>query len=448
MRKPPLGPTVERRPRLSRRRVLKAAAGFAAWNLAGARAARAAPATDVSVTGVGEPKLAAYDALMTDFMRQHQPPGAALAVSRDGRLVYARGFGFADLERREPAQPLSLFRIASLSKPFTATAVMQLVQQRKLRLDDKVTAILKVQPFLERGARIDPRIHAITVQHCLQHTAGWDRTKGFDPMAAVTAELIAHQMGVGLPMRTEHIVRYSFGRPLDFDPGTRFAYSNFGYCVLGRVIAAVSGLAYHDYVQRHVLAPLGISRMRLGRNLLADRAAGEVKYYDSRNRTGRAISGPQIGRQVPLPYGVECLETMDANGAWIASPVMLTRFIDSFNDIRAAKLLDETSVRTMYARPPGEVGLAEGRPRPTYYGFGWNVRPVGARFTRWHGGLLAGSSTFLLGRADGINWAVTFNKDAPGAGQEFVVMLDAPLHRVADQIKDWPTGDLYPTFSL
>jgi hypothetical protein len=71
-----------------------------------------------------------------------------------------------------------------------------------------------------------------------------------------------------------------------------------------------------------------------------------------------------------------------------------------------------------------------------------------ARFTRWHGGLLAGSSTFLLGRADGIDWAVTFNKDAPGAGEEFVVMLDAPLHRVADQIRNWPTGDLYPTVSL
>jgi N-acyl-D-amino-acid deacylase len=437
---------------VGRRALLKGAAGLAAWTLAArTRPLRAGPADAVPVTGVADPKLAAYDELMADFMRRHRPPGAALAVSRDGRLVYARGFGFADVERREPVQPLSLFRIASLSKPFTATAVMQLVQQRKLRLDDHVSAVLKAQPFLERGARLDPRIRAVTVQHCLQHTGGWDRTKGFDPMAAVAAEQIARAMGVALPIRSEHIVRYTFGRPLDWDPGTHFAYSNFGYCVLGRVIEAVSGLRYQDYVARHVLAPLGITRMRLGRNLLADRAPGEVRYYDSRNRTGRAISGPQIGRQVPLPYGVECLETMDANGAWIASPVMLARFVDSFNDIKAAKLLDEAGIRTMYARLPGEIGLADGRPKPTYYGFGWNVRPVAeqrGRFTRWHGGLLAGSSTFLLGRADGINWALTFNKDAPGAGQEFVVMLDAPLHKTADQIKDWPTGDLYPTFSL
>jgi hypothetical protein len=200
-----------------------------------------------------------------------------------------------------------------------------------------------------------------------------------------------------------------------------------------------------------VLAPLGITRMRLGRNLLADRAPGEVKYYDSRNRTGRAISGPAIGSLAPLPYGVECLETMDANGAWIASPVMLTRFVDAFNDIRTSKLLEEASLRTMYARPAGAPGLVEGKPGPTYYGCGWNVRPIAerqGRYTRWHGGLLAGSSTFLLGRDDGVNWAVTFNSDASGDGKEFAVMIDAPLHRVANQIKDWPSGDLYATYSL
>jgi hypothetical protein len=204
-------------------------------------------------------------------------------------------------------------------------------------------------------------------------------------------------------------------------------------------------------VAQHVLAPLGIAHMRLGRNLYADRAPGEVKYYDSHNRTGRAISGPAIGRPAPLPYGVECIETMDANGGWIASPVMLTRFVDAFNDIRSCKLLDEPSLRTMLARPPGAPGLVNGKPGPTYYGCGWDVRPVAepqGRYTKWHGGLLAGSSTFLLGRDDGINWAVLFNSDADPSGKEFAGMIDMPLHRTANQIKDWPDSDLYAKYSL
>lgn len=453
-----VGSGMARRQRRARRRkLLKASAGgLAAWGLGGwlapAEAAAPAPAGETfPVTGVADPRMAAYDNLMTDFMRQHRPPGAALAVTRNGRLVYARGFGYADIERREPVQPLSLFRIASLSKPFTATAVLQLAQQGKLRLDDKVFAIVKLQPFLERGARVDPRIYAVTIRQCLQHTAGWDRDKGFDPMGAAAAEEIAQAMGQRLPIRPEHIIRYTMGRRLDWDPGTRFAYSNFGYCVLGRVVEAASGERYADYVARHVLAPLGITRMRQGRNLYADRAPGEVKYYDGQHRTGRAISGPGVGRPAPLPYGVECIETMDANGGWIASPVMLTRFVDAFNDIRNSKLVNEPSIRAMLARPPGAPGLDNGKPGPVYYGCGWNVRPIAepqGKYTKWHGGLLAGTSTFLLGRDDGINWAVVFNSDADRAGKEFATMIDMPLHRTADQIRDWPAGDLYANYSL
>jgi hypothetical protein len=200
-----------------------------------------------------------------------------------------------------------------------------------------------------------------------------------------------------------------------------------------------------------VLQPLGISRMRLGRNLLQDRAPGEVRYYDGMRRTGRAISGPNIGRQVPLPYGVECIETMDANGGWIASPVMLVRFADAFNDIKNCKLMDEQSIRTMLARPPGAPGLENGKPGPHYCGCGWDVRPVAerqGRYTKWHGGLLAGSSTFLLARDDGINWAIVFNSDTDHAGTEFAATTDALLHQIADRIKDWPEGDLYKKYAL
>ena len=122
-------------PRLTRRRFLTtAAAGLAVWPCGERALGQAA--------GPATPKLAAYDELMTTFMRQHKPPGAALAVTYHGRLVYARGFGFADLKEHEAVRPASLFRIASVSKPFAAAAVMHLVQQGKLQLDERVFPIL------------------------------------------------------------------------------------------------------------------------------------------------------------------------------------------------------------------------------------------------------------------------------------------------------------------
>ena len=404
-----------------------------------------------ALTGAADPKTAAYDNLLTDFMQRLQPPGGALAVSKGGRLVYACGFGYAEVETRQPVQPTALFRIASLSKPFTATAVLQLVQSGRLRLDDKVFRLLKIAPFLEHNAHVDPRIYEITVSHCLQHTAGWDRDRGFDPMGAAAAEQVARALGVRLPIRPEHIIRYTMGRPLDSDPGANYAYSNFGYCVLGRVIEAASGMGYADYVTQNVLRRIGITQMRLGRNLPKDRAPGEVKYYDSKGESGRAISGPSIGQQVPLPYGVECIETMDANGGWIASAIMLVRFGDAFNDIKASSLLNETSIRSMLARPPGAPGLDKGKPGPTYYGCGWQVRPVAerlGRYTKWHFGMLRGSSTLLLCRDDGLNWAAVFNSDGNRAGKEYAVEIDSLLHQTANQIKDWPVADLYKNYSI
>jgi len=168
------------------------------------------------VTGLVMPKLAAYDDPMTAFLREHDPPGAALAVTYLGRLVYARGFGHADLEEREPVRPASLFRIASLSKPVTAAAVMHLVEQGKLRLDDRVFPILNLPPQLGRRSRFDPRWHDITVRHCLQHTAGWDRDKSriSDRTQAALAAAKARGTKLGSLVRTlGRPGRQATGRP-------------------------------------------------------------------------------------------------------------------------------------------------------------------------------------------------------------------------------------------
>jgi N-acyl-D-amino-acid deacylase len=136
----------------------------------------------VPTTGRASPYLASFDRLLVGFLHERELPGAALAVARYGRLVYARGYGYADQETKEPVLPNSLFRIASVSKPLTAVAVLQLVERGRLRPDDSVFDVLQLEEPAENGVSFDECWRRVTILHLLQHRGGWDRDKSFDPM--------------------------------------------------------------------------------------------------------------------------------------------------------------------------------------------------------------------------------------------------------------------------
>ena len=186
--------------------------------------------------------MEAFDRLVPELMHRYNLPGGALAIVKDGRLVFARGYGLADIQNQEPVQPDSLFRIASLSKQVTAVAALKLVEDGKLDLDENAFEILSDFKDPE-GASRDPRIDQITVRHLLHHAGGWDKeVAGFDPMWIPAR--IARETGAAKPISCSDVIHFMLGQPLDFDPGTRYAYANFGYCVLGRIIEkkARSGL--------------------------------------------------------------------------------------------------------------------------------------------------------------------------------------------------------------
>jgi N-acyl-D-amino-acid deacylase len=395
------------------------------------------------VTGQSVPELEGFDRLMSEFIVKEHVPGAALAITRGSRLVYARGFGWADREERKPVEPVSLFRLASVSKPFTSAAALCLVDERKLRLDDKIWRVLGLSEPTWKGARFDPRWKQITILELLQHRGGWDRDKSFDPILAIPD--IVEKLRTPMPISPENIVQYMLGFPLDFAPGERYAYSNFGYILLGLAIARLSGVAYEAYVRRKVLAPLKITRMRLGKALLAERAADEVKYYDSHARTGPAIIGPHLGAKVPLPYGGENFDAFAAHGGWIASAPDLVRFAAAFDDPQHCPILTPESVRQTFARPPGLAGYdAAGKPRDVYYGCGWSVRIVGSdgKFNSWHAGMISGTSTLLVRRSDNLHWAALFNTESNRADKMPATLIDGPLHAVADKVARWPQGEV------
>ena len=330
----------------------------------------AAAASPPPVSGRRDPRLASFDELMLAFVSQNKVPGAALAVVRDGRLIYARGFGWSDRESKQPVRPDSLFRIASISKPITAVAILKLVDRGTLKLSDRVFDIIKLAPHLSDGAKVDPNLRKITVRHVLHHRGGWDRGRSGDPMFMPVR--IAEALGVDPPAGPKHIIRYMMGRPLDFVPGTKMVYSNFGYCVLGRVIEAVSGVGYEQFVRREVFAPLGITRPRIGRTLPDGRADGEVRYYDPSGRKSSGVMAAVLGKRVAGPYGAWHLEAMDAHGGWIASAIDLMRLAAALDDPKRSRILSAKSATAMFARPAEKPP-----PSPAYYAMGWMVRPVG-----------------------------------------------------------------------
>ncbi|MCE9527522.1 MAG: beta-lactamase family protein [Planctomycetales bacterium] len=164
-------------------------------------------------------EFAPFDHWMTSFLQDHKVPGGSLAMVRDGKVVYARGFGLADKDKKTPVQPESLFRIASISKPITAVAILKLVEEGKLKTSDKILDILKYEPHFEGDAKFDERWKEVTIAQCLAHTGGWDRGVSYDPM--FQAHRMAKSMKIDLPILPEHIIRYQLGQKLDFTPGER-----------------------------------------------------------------------------------------------------------------------------------------------------------------------------------------------------------------------------------
>ncbi len=421
---------------------MRGAAGAAFLALAvGAGVGAAEKEAALPATGELPPALAPFDALMREFTGEHRIPGAALAVVKDGRLVLARGYGYADLEKNEVVEPRALFRIASISKPITAVAVMQLAQEGRLKLETTIADALAGAPYAPREA-CDARLAHVTILQLLRHTGGFDRGSSFDPMFRSVA--IARALGVASPACAEDVVKYMWGRPLDFAPGEKHAYSNFGYCLLGRAIERASGMTYETYVKEKVLAPLGITAMRIGKTLREGRVPGEVVYYDASK--GRAVVG-NVGAEVPEPYGAWYMEAMDAHGGWIASAVDLARFAADIDRPQGSRLLGAETVARMFARPEGNAGYEkDGRPRDSYYACGWSVRPIGAsgKANRWHTGSLPGTSTLIVLRHDGLAWVVLFNTRASAAGKkEPAALIDPLLHKAADAVRAWPEGDLF-----
>lgn len=387
--------------------------------LAGCQQAITLPTTGDYVSG-----MESYDRAFVGLMEKREIPGGALAVIENGQLLLARGYGFANVEQEEPVRPESLFRIASVSKPITAVAILKLVEDGRLSLDTRAFILLDdLHPPDDKD--VDPRIYSITIRHLLEHSGGWDANRSFDPMF-MTNE-IAQEMGVPAPADRVTIVRFMLGQSLDFDPGSQYAYSNFGYCVLGRIIEEVTNQTYEDYVTSQILEPMGIEQMHLGRSLLSGRYLDEVHYYDYEGATLSSSVFPDMSELVPWPYGGFHLEAMDAHGGWVGSVIDLARFVSAVDSTNPSTILNSDTLAIMLSRPTPPLWEGESH----YYGLGWRVRPAGNSANWWHTGSMPGTSAVLYRSSSGLAWVALFNTRPNTQGDEFLVDVITTMGRAA-----------------
>jgi len=301
------------------------------------------------------------------FQRRFRVPAMSIALSENGRFVFDHAGGMADRQHMSQAAENSLFRIADASQAITAVTIFSLLEASKLNLTDHVFGPAGILGTKYGKAPYGTYVTDITVDHLLTQTAGGWAADDNDPM-------LQHNGWDQAKLITETIDNVS----LTSVPGTRWAYSNFGYCLLGRVIEQVSGQPYESYVQANILAPCGITTMQIARNSERQRSPDEVVY---------------IGQYSEDPYKIN-VNRMDSCAGWLASSTQLVQFL---NHVAGASgipaLLKPDTIRLM-TTPASAYPQGDAR-----YARGWMVTDEG-QGSWWHGGSLPGSTALIIRNPD------------------------------------------------
>lgn len=362
-----------------------------------------------------------------DFLDKWDMPGLTLAISKDEKLVFARGYGYADVDKGLLMGPQHIGRIASISKPFTAVA-MQLLMSKfpsKVNINSKVFGAGSVLGSGYNTVALSSNENAIQIDNLLEHTAGgnvWDNNTFQDQAGSTTDE----NPKTGDPMfqnqddnHKDLITGVLDNRNPDYTPGSFYAYSNFEYCILGRVIETVSGSNYAAWVKNNVLTPSGISQMFIAENDKADKRANEFVLY---------------GKNGENPYS-DNVKRMDSHGGWLASPIDLLRFaarVDGKSgkqDIISAAQYTSMTTRSSYT--PNPVNQSA-------YAKGWSFNDGGI----FHDGALPGMQSRLVIRNDGFSYALIVNSRLK-SNNDFSGDFNAIVRELIEEINGWPTYDLF-----
>lgn len=338
---------------------------------------------------------AKYDNAVYKLMRVYGVPGVSVAVTKNEELVYAAGYGFADVENLKRVDENTLFRLASVSKSQTALCIMKLYEEGKIRMDDRLFGAGGI--FEEEfKAPFVPNADKVTVENLMFHNSGWN----YHIDDQIFASYGTPYYGLSLEKRIDWLVHHD---ELQKAIGTTYSYLNIGYSILGKVIEKITGEKFEDYL-RSVVAEAGVTDMWIGASAKADRRANETVYYAQSGRTA---------------YGNDMPDVVGACGAVIASPTELMKVMchEDYGAVQPDILARET-LDLMYT------------PSSNYnrYAHGWRVNGGWTKWASYHGGNLNGTANLWVRGKQGCNAAILTNSRSYGITDENGNDIDDQLY--------------------
>jgi CubicO group peptidase (beta-lactamase class C family) len=336
-------------------------------------------------------KIARISQIGQSFLEKTGIPGLSIAFAKQGKILHQEAFGFANVERKEKLNKIHSFRIASVSKPITAAVIFALIEAGKLKQTDLVFG---AQGILRSYPPVSDATKNLTVNHLLTHSIGGWGNRANDPMFmyrdASHAELIAWVLK---------------NLSLSAMPGASYEYSNFGYCLLGRIIEQITGKTYEQASKELILNRAGISQMQIAGNQANQKLVNEVVYYADRAED---------------PYAMN-VSRMDSHGGWLATPTELVKFVGSVDGLQPSSNILKPSTIAAMTRPSSVNST---------YASGWQVNSAP---NWWHNGSLPGTSSLLVRTASGMCWSACANART----KDSLSMLDDMMWAMAKSVPDW-----------
>lgn len=361
------------------------------------------------------------DAIMTETLQRYYVPGGSLAVAHNGKLIYAKGFGVANLRTQEPVTPNTLFNLASCTKAVSTFAVMRLVESGKLSLDDTMYNVIG-RPNLVSGMQADPRVAQITVRQLLHHSAGWNDDSAYIKAGNEVMRLAPN----GLPYA--QAVRVLLATPLDYAPGTQAKYANGDWNLIKYIIECAAQRSYGDYLQEQ-LNSIGIHDM-------CEESRGVIRGQASRygGFPPRIIPGGQ--RTVPL---------MPDFGNWMASAVDMVKLLTAIDGTRMQGISFDSFQQLIAPLPPP----MKNNPNGSHFGLGLDtVRMTAEGVTFSKNGGKPGVHCQIVHLPNNTDFCLMLNGGSSQDGSTVNPLTTSikAIRQCLNNIKEWPTRDLFADY--
>ncbi|MDX1935776.1 MAG: serine hydrolase domain-containing protein, partial [Flavihumibacter sp.] len=370
---------------------------------------KSGPAT--GTTSPIQADIAAVDLKINTFLNTYNIPGASLAITKNGKLVYVKGFGKANTTTGEPVTPLHRFRIASVSKTFTATAILKLVQDGKLNLDAKVFGTGGVLANDYGTPPYNANLLNITVRHLLQNVSGsWG--------AATGGDVIDQNPTYTYKQLLDWIINT---RPNSSVPGSLYDYSNVNFCIAGRIIEKNSGKSYINYIKEDIMAAVGGTQTDMSGKTSADKKTNEVSYYGQ-------------GNDANYTYNI-AFPRRDADGGLITTATELLKLVTAIDGFSTRPDILNSANLTALTTPSG-----------VYNGYACGIGIWNAENVWFNYGSLPGTRAAFMRHTNGMCVALLLNSRVDPTTNEnpFVYgMQDLLLDLVKNSSYQWQAIDQF-----